>query len=176
MIVDTRKKLISGSAIDLADLVCCQQKGPQMGGLMPLPTNAPTECETGTPVPLASLAATNTRNAQAYLVAYTSASYGSSTIGDYIPTNTPYCLWAYTASGVAMMNVTVAAAQIVTLSSSSYLMGTIGSGSQSSSRTMSPTGSSSTSTKASTGSRVALKNLWVLGILCAGLGILPQYP
>jgi len=187
-IVDTTKDIFSGGPIDLANLVCCQPRGPQSGGLLPLPTNAPTECSTGTPMPLASLAATNTDNAQDFLVTYTSASFGETTTGDFIPTETPYCLWAYTASGVALTNITVAAAQITTLSSISYLLGTIGSSSEgeSLSQTTSTIGrasstattagkSGSASTGASSRSRVALKNLYFLGLLCALAMVLPRY-
>ncbi|KAI0483909.1 hypothetical protein GGR56DRAFT_611492 [Xylariaceae sp. FL0804] len=92
----------------LSDLYCCQFKGPQAGGLMPINYNKSTTCLSGTPTPLASLAATNTDNVQDYLVTYTSASYGSDTTGDFVPTNTPYCLWMYTASGaVQLEDVTV---------------------------------------------------------------------
>lgn len=62
------------------------------------------------------MAATNIQNAQNYLATYTSASFGAGTeVGDFIPTQTPYCLWASTGTGVAMQNVTVAAAEISTL-------------------------------------------------------------
>lgn len=117
-IVNTVRDLRLGGPISLTDLICCRLLGPQAGGLLPLPTNAATECASGTPTPLASLAATNSGNVQGYLVTYTSASFGSGTIvGDYVPTQTPYCLWAYTAGGAVLTNVTVAVAEIATLSS-----------------------------------------------------------
>lgn len=169
-IVDTRKDLFRDHGpVDLADLVCCRLQGPQMGGLLPLPNGPATGCSTGTHVPLASLAATNTRNAQGYLVTYTSASYGIGTTGDFVPTQTPYCLWAYTASAVAMSNITVPAAQIASLSSTSYLLGTIAtsSGGRSSGQTTSimpsPTGRAT-----SLSSRHVLKKLYFLQILYAG--------
>ena len=182
-IVDIRKSLFGagGGPFDLADLVCCRINGPQTGGLLPLPSGPATQCSAGTPVPLASLAATNTRNAQGYLVTYTSASFGSGTTGDFVPTQTPYCLWAYTASGVAMTNVTVPAAQITTLSSSSLVVGTvtIGSGRATSTTRSSSSSaagrSSSTSTAASLGSRVVLTNLCFLAMLFGAAAISPRY-
>lgn len=101
----------NSTTVDLQDLVCWSVQGPQMGGILPLRTNAYDECAEGTPTPLASLAATNTGNAQLYVVTYTSASFGETTTGDYIPTEMPYCLWADTAHGVAMTEITVPAAQ-----------------------------------------------------------------
>ncbi|KAI1392794.1 uncharacterized protein F4822DRAFT_392239 [Hypoxylon trugodes] len=100
-------------SVNLSDMVCCGRNGPQTGGIQPLPT-AYTECSEGKPTPLADLAATNTKNAVPFLVTYTSASFGDNTVGDYIPTETPYCFWAYK-SGAAMEEVTVVAAQITTL-------------------------------------------------------------
>jgi len=177
-IVDTAKNLFDGGPVDLADLVCCQPQGPQSGGLQPLPTNAPTECSTGTPIPLASLAATNTDNAQDFLVTYTSASFGYSTTGDFIPTQIPYCLWAYTVSGVSLTNITVPVAQITTLSSSSYIFDTVSSVTEdaSSKQSTSPTKSTSrtgsstagvVAQSSSTGSRATFKKLYILGLLCA---------
>ncbi|KAE9972287.1 hypothetical protein EG328_005106 [Venturia inaequalis] len=128
-IVDTTKDLFKagrGQTINLENLICCRIQGAQQGGLMPLYAGSVTACTAGTPTPLASLAATNTKNAQSFLVTYTSASYGSSTTGDFIPTQSPNCLWAYTASGMAMTNVTVAAPEITTLSGSTSVLGGIG--------------------------------------------------
>jgi hypothetical protein len=178
-IIDTSKDLYHsghGQTVDLENLVCCRLQGPQQGGIQPIYAGPGNQCSTGTPVPLASLAATNTRNAQSFLVTFTSASFGSQTTGDFIPTETPYCLWAYTASGVAMTNVTVSAAQITTLSSTSDYGATIGS--QTSMRTSSSTtaGQSSTSsTSSSSGPRVAMKRLACLALLLNGAVILGQY-
>ena len=101
-------------SIDLANLTCCRVYGPQTGGIGPI-NNVGTACTAGTPTPLARLAATNTANAALYRVTYTSASFGETATGDYIPTETPTCLWAYTKTGVTLRNVTVLAAEIMTL-------------------------------------------------------------
>lgn len=122
-VVDTESNLFSSGStlnrtVNLDTLVCCIQEGPQQGGVLPFP-NDPMACPDGSPTPLVSFAATNTANAAVYEVTYTSASEsaGRSTtvIGDYIPRNAPMCLWVNTRSGVAMTNVTVAAADITTL-------------------------------------------------------------
>jgi hypothetical protein len=180
-IVDTSKDLYHsgrGQTVDLEDLVCCRLQGEQQGGIMPLYTGPGNECSTGTPVPLASLAATNTRNVQNFLVTYTSASFGSHTTADYIPTKTPYCLWAYTASGVAMTNITVAAAEITTLgSSSSYLGATMGSlsSTNSSTRTSSSAAAGQSSTSASSVSRITFKKLSSLVLLLSGVVMFGQF-
>jgi len=84
---------------------------------MPIDTDY-THCSPSmNPVPLASLAATNTDNAVPYLVTYESAR-GDSTggVGDWTRTETPTCLWIETADkAVTMVDVTVPAAQITTL-------------------------------------------------------------
>lgn len=121
MIIDQTQNLYSWEPrngptyVDLANLVCCQIEGPQMGGLQPIAPDNGLTCTTGTPTPLASMAATNTANAQIYPLTFTSASGVSPNIGDMLWTGTPYCLWADTAHGVAMMEVTVPAATISTL-------------------------------------------------------------
>jgi hypothetical protein len=185
-IIDTKFDLFRssrGKSIDLADLVCCRIQGAQTGGLLPLPTNTATECASGTPVPLVSLAATNTQIAQGYLVTYTSASFGTGTTGDFIPTETPYCLWALT-KGVSVTNVTVPAAQITSLSSSEFRFGwgsTVSGGrtstrdtssipSTNSARSGSSTSAESraTSTLSSLGSTVAVKDMLLLAALCLG--------
>lgn len=121
MIIDQTQNLYSWEPrhgktyVDLANLVCCHIDGPQQGGLQPILSNNGQTCTTGTPTPLASMAATNTANAQIYPLTFTSASGVSPNIGDMLWTATPYCLWADTAHGVAMMEVTVPAATISTL-------------------------------------------------------------
>jgi hypothetical protein len=174
-IVDTTKKLRFGDAIDLADLVCCQLHGPQQGGIGPIISGPPTQCTSGSPVPLASLAATNTLNVQNYPVTYTSASVGSSTTGDFIPTEIPYCLWANTASGaVSLVNVTVPAAQITTLSSSSSAYSGVGMASMGTGISSTPTTSSkqsSTSTSDATSvsaSRSVMKTMFILAAFYTG--------
>ncbi|USW56217.1 hypothetical protein Slin15195_G095360 [Septoria linicola] len=103
--------------VDLANLVCCAAHGPQQGGIMPIIQGNGLTCTTGSPTPLASLAATNTNNAANYLATYTGAQGGSEsgtynpTLTDFVPTETPYCLWADTV-GMVMQNVTVAVADI----------------------------------------------------------------
>lgn len=119
-IVDTTQDLynLSGprkeTSIDLDNLVCCGVHGPQAGGFGP-PINLATACTEGRATPLVRLAATNTGNAALYAATFTSASFGMTVTGDYIPTETPTCLWAYTKTGVKMRNITVKAADITTL-------------------------------------------------------------
>jgi hypothetical protein len=104
--------------LNLDTLVCCHVEGPQQGGFFAIATDR-TQCTEGVPTPLASFAATNTANAAIWEATYTSASVseGESTTltGDFIHRETPKCLWVYTKTGVAMQNVTVAAADITTL-------------------------------------------------------------
>ncbi|KAI1205404.1 uncharacterized protein F4807DRAFT_284368 [Annulohypoxylon truncatum] len=100
-------------SLSLSDMICCGLSGPQAGGILPLPS-AYTECNGGSPTPLASLANTNTENAQLFRVTYTSASFGDNTVGDFIPTNTPNCFWAYT-SGAATAEITLPTPDITTL-------------------------------------------------------------
>lgn len=121
-IVDTASDLYrfgnANKTINLDTLVCCVAHEPQQGGLQPIATDR-TQCTQGNPTPLASFAATNTANAAVWDVTYSSASYsvGASTtvIDNFIPRQSPKCLWVYTKTGVAMRNVTVAAADITTL-------------------------------------------------------------
>jgi hypothetical protein len=92
-IVDTKHDILSYSAVNktynIDDLVCCGIHGPQQGGFGP-PVNIETACGAGSkPTPLVNLAATNRENAALFNVTYTSASYGSTTTGDYVPTATP---------------------------------------------------------------------------------------
>ncbi|KAI0149935.1 hypothetical protein F4776DRAFT_186804 [Hypoxylon sp. NC0597] len=100
-------------SVNLADMICCGISGPQAGGVLPLPS-ANTECNQGSPTPLASLAATNTDNAVPFRVTYTSASFGDNTVGDFIPTNTPNCFWALT-KDVATTEITLPTPDITTL-------------------------------------------------------------
>jgi len=150
-IVDTSEQLVSASAINLADVVCCRIQGPQAIPSALFNEGHDTKCTTGTPVPLASLAATNIHNAQEYLVTFTTASFSTSS------TFVPLCLWVNTASGQAMMNVTVPGAQITTLSGASNPVGTSqaagGSETTTASATRSTSAASTTSgTTGSTGS------------------------
>lgn len=178
MIIDTTKNIWRGGGgpINVDNLVCCRVEGPQAGGLRPLPMGEPTTCESGTPVPLASLAATNTLNAQDFLVTYTSASFGGPVPGDFVPTQSPFCLWAYTKSGVVMASVTVQAAKITTLSTSSDYFGYIDTTSSSSttsttkssgeSPSSNSTQSSPTSAPTSSSSRFSLRDGLLLGMAC----------
>jgi hypothetical protein len=174
-IVDTSEELVSASAINLADVVCCRIQGPQPIPSAPFSEGSGTKCTTGTPVPLASLAATNIHNAQEYLVTYTTASFSTSS------TFVPLCLWVNTASGQAMMNVTVPGAQITTLSGASNPVGTAqatgGSETTTASATRSTSAVSTSGTTSSTGSAsgsahssgsaASLKKLCYLGLLAA---------
>lgn len=99
--------------LSIADMICCGLGGPQAGGLQGIPSMH-TSCSAGSPTPLASLANTNTDNAALYRVTYTSASFGDNTVGDFIPTETPRCFWAYTV-GAEMEEVTLPAPDITTL-------------------------------------------------------------
>ncbi|KAL1871487.1 hypothetical protein Plec18167_007047 [Paecilomyces lecythidis] len=104
--------------LNIDNLVCCRLVGAQQGGIQAIDPDQ-THCTAGSPTPLASLAATNTENAADYLVTYTSASFGESTTGDFIPTETPRCLWMNTntaqSDGVGVKSVSVPAARISTL-------------------------------------------------------------
>ena len=121
-IVDTESDLYrfgnSNKTINLDTLVCCVVDGPQQGGLQAIQTDR-TQCTLGSPTPLVSFAGTNTANAAVYEVTYTSASVSegesTSVTGDYIHPQSPKCLWVYTKTGVAMMNVTVEAARTTSL-------------------------------------------------------------
>ena len=125
-IVDTASDLYrfgnANKTINLDTLVCCVAHGPQQGGLQPIATDR-TQCTQGSPTPLASFAATNTANAAPWHITYSGASQsiGASTtvIGDFIPQQSPMCLWVYTKTGVAMRNVTVSAADATTLPAAS---------------------------------------------------------
>ncbi|KAI1465450.1 uncharacterized protein F4812DRAFT_461760 [Daldinia caldariorum] len=102
------------NSVALSDMICCGNSGPEQGGVLPLPT-AYTTCSEGSPTPLASVAGTNTDNAVPFLVTYTSASFGAGTVvGDYIPTETPTCFWAYT-KGLGTTEITLPAPDITTL-------------------------------------------------------------
>jgi hypothetical protein len=104
--------------VNIDNLVCCRLTGPQQGGIGPIDPDQ-THCTAGDPTPLASLAATNVENAAYFPVTYTSASFGETTTGDFIPTQTPTCLWMNTntaqSDGVAVVSVTVPAAHISTM-------------------------------------------------------------
>lgn len=108
------------------NLVCCRLQGAQQGGLQPIDTDQ-THCTAGSPTPLASLAATNSKNAAPFLVTYTSASYGETTTGDFIPAQVPTCIWMNTntaqSDGVGVKTVTVPAASISTLPATATYFG-----------------------------------------------------
>ncbi|OTB05597.1 hypothetical protein M426DRAFT_319589 [Hypoxylon sp. CI-4A] len=95
-------------SLNLSEMLCCGLKGgAQPGGLHPLPADNTHCAQGGAPTPLASLAATNTDNAVDYVVTYTSASFGADgAVGDFVPTTTPYCFFAYT-PGVGVETVTL---------------------------------------------------------------------
>ena len=104
--------------LDLENLVCCREAGQrQMGGIVPFPN--PTRCDAVLkPTPLASLAATNTKNAVPYLATFESGRWDSaiSMNVDWIRTETPKCLWVQTTHpDVTMVDVRVPAAAITTL-------------------------------------------------------------
>jgi hypothetical protein len=113
-IIGAKRPIVNDTSLDLTDLICCRLQGLQANGfsnaLSDLETA--TKCPIGTPVPLASLAATNTWNMHDYAITYTSASLGPQSTGNYIETLTPRCLWAQTASGVPLSTITVQATQM----------------------------------------------------------------
>ena len=115
---DTYRYGYANDTINLDTLVCCRIEGPQaQGGLQAIATDR-NHCTQGKATPLASFAATNTANAALWEKTLTSAyqSVGPSTtvIGDYVPLQSPVCLWVYTKTGVALRNVTVPAADVTT--------------------------------------------------------------
>ncbi|KAM7194136.1 hypothetical protein V8F20_008056 [Naviculisporaceae sp. PSN 640] len=104
--------------LDFANLICCRKGAGQLiaGGLLPIPEGIETTCYPGEiKTPLASLAATNTKNAVPYRVTYESASAG---IADFTNTESPWCLWVQTTHPDVtgrMAPVVVEAAKITTL-------------------------------------------------------------
>lgn len=110
--------------VDLADLVCCRNQGPQpQQQSLPHEEGNKTRCTAGTPVPLLSLAATNTQNAQSYFIGYNNITYGAEVWENFPETGTPYCLWFNSAKATSIINITVPAAQITTMSSTPPLPG-----------------------------------------------------
>ncbi|KAJ3495879.1 hypothetical protein NLG97_g3068 [Lecanicillium saksenae] len=109
----------------MEDLVCCRHIGSLEGGIHPLPTGPPWTCDLGAVgTPLASLAATNTDNAGAFVATYASANYEfGPTPTDLLLTETPQCLWVYTKESATMTEVTVDAASIVRLSTTTFIGG-----------------------------------------------------
>lgn len=109
--LDIWKDLGRNRTLDLRDMVCCRQAGRNPGGLLPLPQDY-THCASGDPTPLASMAATNTDNAQNFAVTYISASGGTA---DWTTQSTPTCLWANTKNISGTTEVMLPAAKITTL-------------------------------------------------------------
>jgi hypothetical protein len=170
-IINAKRDLFGGGPINVKDLVCCQQRGPQQGGFFPL-TNDATECATGTPVPLVSLAATNTKSAQSYTVTYTSAASMGLT-DDMIRIKAPTCLWARTAKGAQVTPVTVSAAPEVTpqtTSSNGHFVIT-NPGSTASGQTTAPSDTSPTGTTKSSAAHVGTK-FSLSGLLLLGLALI----
>ncbi|KAK4206337.1 hypothetical protein QBC37DRAFT_300990 [Rhypophila decipiens] len=109
---------ISSYPLELDNLVCCREAGVrQMGGVGGF--SNPTRCAAVlTPTPLASLAATNTKNAVPYLATYESGKWDDeiSADVDWVKTRTPVCLWVQTTHPeVTLVEVQVPAAKITTL-------------------------------------------------------------
>ena len=104
--------------LDFKTLVCCREGGKLLPGGLGFPDSDYTRCSDNLKgVPLAKLAATNTKNAELYLVTYKDASGdGEGGYTDWTRTETPSCLWVQTNHPmVTMADVTVAAAEITTL-------------------------------------------------------------
>ena len=97
--------------LQMEDMVCCRQAGRNPGGLLPLNTDY-TQCASGEPTPLASMAATNTENAQNFAVTYISASAGTA---DWTTRSSPSCIWINTKSVDGTTAVVLPAADITTL-------------------------------------------------------------
>lgn len=104
--------------MDIKNMVCCREGGRLLpGGIQPI-DNGHTRCGAGQkPEPLASLVATNTKNAELYTLTYESASeLATGGWGDWTYTATPTCLWIQTANpDVSLAEVIVPAADITTL-------------------------------------------------------------
>lgn len=110
---------------NMEDLICCRHIGKLAGGIHPLPTGPPWTCDldaVGTP--LASLAATNVKNAGEFVATYASADYefGPSPTDMYW-TERPQCLWVNTKLPQGMRQVTVDAPKIIPLSATSFVQG-----------------------------------------------------
>lgn len=104
--------------LNIENLVCCRSGGQRLpGGILPFREDG-TECDFSmVPTPLASLAATNTDNAQLFLVTYESGTVDETGgPADWTVTKSPTCLWVETAyKSISMVDVTVPAAKIKTL-------------------------------------------------------------
>ncbi|KAI1099053.1 hypothetical protein F4804DRAFT_349662 [Jackrogersella minutella] len=146
--------------VNLSDLLCCGVSGVQSQVLTPVPS-VRTACAPGTAgTPLASLAATDASNASPYPVTWASASASAeATVTNdlwgwatptYGASGTPVCLWANTAGGVGVVEVTVPATYVATSSSAA--------------------GSSSTAASSDAAARRGGGGLWrVLGLMVLGL-------
>lgn len=127
-IVDVKRNLYNNPIPEftMEDLICCRHIGKLEGGIHPLPTGPPWTCDLGAVgTPLASLAATNTKNAGEFVATYASANYefGPSPTDMYW-TETPQCLWVNTnLAEQGMRPVTVDAPNIVPLSTTSFIQG-----------------------------------------------------
>jgi hypothetical protein len=105
-----------GWTFDLENMICCRAGNKLLpGGLQPI-WNDYKRCEPGLdPTPLASLAATNTDNAELYLVTYKDASGVGDSVTDWTVTTSPTCLWIQTNKDIEMTEVEVPAAKLTTL-------------------------------------------------------------
>ncbi|TQV90813.1 hypothetical protein V2A60_002494 [Cordyceps javanica] len=121
-IVNVKTNIWNGPNMTMEELICCRHRGSLEGGLHPLPTGPPWTCDLGAAgTPLASLAATNTDNAGAFVATYASANEAEGpTPTDLLLTETPQCLWVLTEARSAMTQVTVDAASIVSLSTTTF--------------------------------------------------------
>ncbi|KAJ6780161.1 hypothetical protein PWT90_01977 [Aphanocladium album] len=124
-IVNVKVNIWSIPNMTMEDLVCCRHIGSLEGGIHALPTGPPWTCDLGAVgTPLASLAATNTDNAGAFVATYASANYEfGPTPTDMLWTETPQCLWVYTKESATMTEATVDVASIVRLSTTTYVGG-----------------------------------------------------
>jgi len=187
-IIDTTGKFQQGAIapLDVENLLCCVLSGTQDWGNDSGNAFDPTTCNSGSPTPIASLAATNTRNVAPYEIIYTNIPTNLFSSIEITATGTPYCLWLYTASGVVMATVTVPAVQdvasptstmnsmasaITTIPTSTSQATTTSPASTSQAITTSPTSTfqASTSATSSTKSSSSQTPLWKSGLI---LGLL----
>ncbi|KAM7189329.1 hypothetical protein V8F33_010108 [Rhypophila sp. PSN 637] len=80
--------------LNVTNLICCRKGGQLLPGGISAPQTNDKRCyPSEIPTPLASLAATNTKNAQIYIMSYESALAGTA---DWTRRHEPTCLWVQT--------------------------------------------------------------------------------
>lgn len=156
--------------LDVDNLVCCVLSGTLDWRNDPV-TIGSTTCASGSPTPIASLAATNTQNATPYEIDYTNVPTSLLSSTEITVSATPNCLWLYTASGVVMTTVTVPAVHDVTSPTSTM-------NSMASTITTRPTSTSQASisvtslTKSSSSQTPLWKSGFILGVLVSCMSLI----